>query len=529
MRWYWALMIFAAMVAVPPTLDARIWKTSSGGLEAEFVRLEGDQVLLNENGQPKRIAVASLSRYDQQWIRAKAGMVVGRGSQPVADARTWTDTKGRTIKAQYSRLEGDRVVLWFNNQEVKVPYGTLGPDDLAYIREEEKPPSAEDAPVVTESGVVVSDTDFSKPRQWGTTGPSSVAGILIDASPTRILLSASRQAIVLMRSDLDAESRELADQFEQLRRAKKDWGEGILNDDEPNAQFKPLPALRPWQAMGGRMGFIDRHLGEKILVRKSHSGSPTAIILDQLPPGDKEYVALWSQRYSMNQNFWDRHPQGWPNTTTALGVSPSSQEYHRTVGKQVLLKPGLLAKVYHYDNNFVYYLDPYLKRIPRQVGTFALETHLKGIDRTRQSAAPAHRAKIQAEQQAWDSTQARLQAEANARQRALQAQFEQRQQAEEQRRQAQQARLEEDRRLRAEQQAAINADRANRPNAYIGSPNSNPSISELRDRSAQRERREQIITWILEGICFVFLIGLGILGAIIRFVITSKVRKMLSN
>ena len=53
-----------------------------------------------------------------------------------ASPRTWTDTHGRTITAEFVRVYQGNVVLLRGNRVLKVPLGNLNRQDQQYVRQQ---------------------------------------------------------------------------------------------------------------------------------------------------------------------------------------------------------------------------------------------------------------------------------------------------------------------------------------------------------------------------------------------------------
>jgi hypothetical protein len=63
-------------------------------------------------------------------------VVVALGGDSLAEARTWTDTQGRTLEAKFVRLHEGNVILLKGNKPVSVPLSQFSPEDQEYIRQQ---------------------------------------------------------------------------------------------------------------------------------------------------------------------------------------------------------------------------------------------------------------------------------------------------------------------------------------------------------------------------------------------------------
>ena len=169
---------FSLVLAGGLSAEARTWTDSSGKrIEAEFVRVFGDKVVLDWNGKPLQVPISSLSADDQEYLRGRAEKnqrsaseaAIGNalesdvlndksaesdGVQPwtggaakvdpfaanpskvaVAGAfrREWTDTKGRKLIGKFVEVDGDKIVVDRDGKMVRVRFATLSAVDQTYV------------------------------------------------------------------------------------------------------------------------------------------------------------------------------------------------------------------------------------------------------------------------------------------------------------------------------------------------------------------------------------------------------------
>lgn len=66
----------------------------------------------------------------------------------VAEARQWTDRNGRTISANYVRVDGETVILQQGNKVLRVPIDSLSDGDQEFVKKQSggKPPAGANNP-----------------------------------------------------------------------------------------------------------------------------------------------------------------------------------------------------------------------------------------------------------------------------------------------------------------------------------------------------------------------------------------------
>ncbi len=71
------------------------------------------------------------------------GALITLGGTAAVEARTWTDTKGRTIEADFIKMNGDKVVVKRNNgKTVSIPLNSLSQKDKDFLAQQTKKESS---------------------------------------------------------------------------------------------------------------------------------------------------------------------------------------------------------------------------------------------------------------------------------------------------------------------------------------------------------------------------------------------------
>lgn len=194
--------------------EERTWTDTTGrSMKAEFLRLEGTDVVFRKEGKEVTVPISRLSPQDRDAVRAlseqgdaenpfEAGAVenpFGAGavenpfevdavdkdsveSPPDAtekpqriEQRIWTDVQGRQIKAKFVRINGRNVVLSRAGRISMVPYSNLSQADQDYVAELLKERGEEDKVPPVARGNKDDDTSGSHESSLGVgSGGSSV-------------------------------------------------------------------------------------------------------------------------------------------------------------------------------------------------------------------------------------------------------------------------------------------------------------------------------------------------------------------
>lgn len=165
-------MGLALVAGLAGSAHARTWTNHQGRkIEAEFVRLDGQNVVLQMNGKEVSVALVQLSDADKQFvfqqIAGASTSTPSAGSESAANeplssssgdgdddddgpssrgtreddpstgalrVRTWTDVQGNKIRAKFVRIHEGNVVLKQGLKTVPCPIEKLSDDDQNYLR-----------------------------------------------------------------------------------------------------------------------------------------------------------------------------------------------------------------------------------------------------------------------------------------------------------------------------------------------------------------------------------------------------------
>lgn len=97
----WALPLLTGLLLLAPPADARTWTNLAGvAIEADLVRVEGDQVFLRKDGRVFQIAEATLSTADQAFLREAKPTTAAAAAAPAASGPV--SKKGACLAARQS-------------------------------------------------------------------------------------------------------------------------------------------------------------------------------------------------------------------------------------------------------------------------------------------------------------------------------------------------------------------------------------------------------------------------------------------
>ena len=128
-------LIAAALIAVgnAPAL-ARPWTNRAGKtIEADFVRLDGDKVVLLVGGKETPVALDQLSDADQKFAREQAAAIAPAPIPDITKRRKWTDLAGDSMSAGFAGIEREQVVFVDGRQTRRVPFTNLSEPDQDLI------------------------------------------------------------------------------------------------------------------------------------------------------------------------------------------------------------------------------------------------------------------------------------------------------------------------------------------------------------------------------------------------------------
>lgn len=123
--WHFAALFTLVAAAAAPVL-ARPWTNRAGKtIEADFVRLEGDKVVLLVGGKETFVALDQLSDADQQFAREQAAAPAPAPIPDITKRRKWTDLAGDSMSAGFAGIEREQVVFVDGRQTRRVPFTNL--------------------------------------------------------------------------------------------------------------------------------------------------------------------------------------------------------------------------------------------------------------------------------------------------------------------------------------------------------------------------------------------------------------------
>ena len=185
-RGLFCALVFFSMLAAA---WGRPWTDRHGRvIEAKFVRLNGDSVVLLKGNKPVMIPLSTLSDADQEYVRqqvsgkakpkddekdppdaeAKPGDPEKKAEKPATPPlaegeRLWTDIRGKTLAAKFVRVEGGIVYLSHNGQERPYPVAGFGAEDRAHIASLAPPPAPPAVPPSMPSPMATRPHEFPRP------------------------------------------------------------------------------------------------------------------------------------------------------------------------------------------------------------------------------------------------------------------------------------------------------------------------------------------------------------------------------
>ncbi|MCE9557032.1 MAG: hypothetical protein K8T91_27105 [Planctomycetes bacterium] len=121
------LAVLAGLVIFSPRLaQARTWTDQKGHtIEAKFVRVSGNEVVLEKGFKVIRVRLDQLSEADRQYVQ----------KQLEADGlRIWTDVHGKPLSARLLRMVEGKVELREQDQKIQIPFAKLSYDDQEFVR-----------------------------------------------------------------------------------------------------------------------------------------------------------------------------------------------------------------------------------------------------------------------------------------------------------------------------------------------------------------------------------------------------------
>ncbi len=130
-------LIAAGLLTATIVCDAqgREWTDNKGRkIEAEFVREEGDKVVLDTSSKVYKVPLSSLSQSDQDFVKSQRDKAAGSTTESASgDMRQWTDADGNTLQATFVRATESMVYLQTKTAEKGIAFLRLSGADQNYV------------------------------------------------------------------------------------------------------------------------------------------------------------------------------------------------------------------------------------------------------------------------------------------------------------------------------------------------------------------------------------------------------------
>jgi hypothetical protein len=353
-----ALCIIIASLLAPSDVWGRTWTSRNGRtVEGDFVRLDGDHVVLAVSGKEVRVLLANLSDGDQAYAKLfNPGPPAPVASPPAADpgtppasgapslaptgpkepplpdlsrSRKWTDRSGRSVNAVLDNIIGDRVYLKVGTRTQTVNYQELCDEDQNLVRRYmefngdglQVPAGSQDLP----------DQNL---RSWRDKNDKSVLGILrrIEPDGDVVIQFSTRTAKFALENFSPADQEHIREEVASLGR-----GDLLPADD----------SVRTWRDWRGRefTGKLDplfpvKSIGSSVTFKLS-SGQRKTIQFVALCEEDREFL----RRLAESQGGGDFLPDPFPEPDTEIrtwslhdGVSSVEGKFVKVAGSSVVLR-----------------------------------------------------------------------------------------------------------------------------------------------------------------------------------------------
>ncbi len=121
----------------------RDWQIGGQTERGRYVEFRDGEVVIKIGSEERTIPLDELAADDRKMIEQLESLASTDSSeergQPlvsgpaIGEVRSWTSAQGKEIEAEFRRVEGDRVVLFFRDKEWKFPLSDLSQADQDYI------------------------------------------------------------------------------------------------------------------------------------------------------------------------------------------------------------------------------------------------------------------------------------------------------------------------------------------------------------------------------------------------------------
>lgn len=121
------LAVLAGLAILSPRLaDGRTWTDLKGRtMEAKFVRVSGNEVVLEKGFKVVRVPLDQLSEADRQYVQKQLD---------AEGQRIWTDVHGKPLSARLLRIVEGKVELREQDQKIQIPFAKLSYEDQEFAR-----------------------------------------------------------------------------------------------------------------------------------------------------------------------------------------------------------------------------------------------------------------------------------------------------------------------------------------------------------------------------------------------------------
>ena len=204
-----SLVLFCLFISGVQAQDTVYKWTSSTGqtVDAAFVKLDGETLTIDMNGQSFFFPLATLS--PQSQALAKILATPEGDPLPVKDGvYDWTDSSGKTIRAKFVKLVGSRVTIEMNGKPFALPMSRFSPasQELAKVLAERAPETPGDKPKPVSRKGLRKD----KPQQWTSSNGQTIEALFVKLSNDVLTIDMKGKVFDLPLSRLSPDSQEVA-------------------------------------------------------------------------------------------------------------------------------------------------------------------------------------------------------------------------------------------------------------------------------------------------------------------------------
>ena len=214
------IVLFCLFIICVQAQDASYKWTSSTGqtVDAKFVKLDGETLTIDMNGQSFFFPLSTLSPQSQALAKILA---TPEGSPlPVKDGiYDWTDTNGKTIRAKFVRQLGPSLAIEMNGKEFTLPMSRFSPasQELAKVLATRKV-AAPAKPKTTRKTPLRKD----RPHKWISADGRAIEALFVKLADNQLTIRMTSEAMkgkefTLPLSSLSPESQALGLELSELK------------------------------------------------------------------------------------------------------------------------------------------------------------------------------------------------------------------------------------------------------------------------------------------------------------------------